>query len=399
MRDVEGGVAQSVVAQYSWRKAANRVRIISCLVLLIAVTALGAVSTDNLRTHVRWLSDPMRAGRQSGQAGAAASAEYITQQFQQLKFEVQVQEFGVNRRNVVARWGKADKYIVIGAHYDGQGVGNASASDNAAGVAVLLELARELKTVELPVSLVAVAFDDEEQGLNGSRYFVDHPIFPLESAVAAIIFDTMGRSFIDLQSWTLFVLGTEYSKELAGVIQKRNRQGMIVAGTDLIGPRSDFAPFALKRIPYLFFSHATHKDYHGPGDTPERINYQRLTQDATLIGQIVRDIAQLQAKPVFLTEPAYPTSEVATLQSLMTTVQKERTDLPRVYALVFSDLQERVKTDRSRETLQVAAAALISLATPRFSGFTLGFILEPFYEKANKPEIVEAIREEAKRWQ
>ena len=87
----------------------------------------------------------------------------------------------------------------IGAHYDGQD-GFPSASDNAAGVAVLIELARDLKAMNLPVSIVAVAFDDEEQGLNGSNFYVDHPIFPLEQTEAAVIFDTMGRHFLDLKT-------------------------------------------------------------------------------------------------------------------------------------------------------------------------------------------------------
>src|SRR5947207_4245336 len=120
-----------------------------------------------------------------------------------------------------------------------------SASDNAAGVATVLETVRELKSKELPVSLVAVAFDDEEQGLNGSRYYTDHPPYPLDKAQAAIIFDTLGRQFMDLSSWTMFALGSEYSKELAAVVQKRSRQEMIVAGMDLIGPRSDFAAFRI----------------------------------------------------------------------------------------------------------------------------------------------------------
>src|SRR5439155_1583147 len=167
-------------------------------------------------------------------------------------------------RNVIGRIGTAQRYLLFGAHYDGQGPGMPSASDNAAGVAVIIEIMRELKAKELPVSLVAVAFDDEEQGLNGSRYYSDHPPYPLENTQAALIFDTLGRPFMDLATWTMFVLGAEYSKELAAVIQKRSRPEMLVAGTDLIGPRSDFAPFAVKHVPYLFFSHATHKDYHGP---------------------------------------------------------------------------------------------------------------------------------------
>ena len=41
------------------------------------------------------------------------------------------------------------------------------------------------------------------------------PRFTKRYTEAAIIFDTMGRQFMDLSSWTMFVLGSEYSKELA----------------------------------------------------------------------------------------------------------------------------------------------------------------------------------------
>ena len=88
---------------------------------------------------------------------------------------------------------------------------------------------------------------------------------------------------------------------------------MLVAGTDLIGPRSDFAPFAVKHVPYLFFTHATHKDYHGPGDTADRVNYAKLAEDASFISLVSEDIARLPAQPKYLSEPVYPPGESAAL--------------------------------------------------------------------------------------
>ncbi|MBI4474191.1 MAG: M28 family peptidase, partial [Acidobacteria bacterium] len=314
----------------------HKLRILAASVL-IALLAINAISVDRIKAHVTWLADLAREGRRSGSPGAIAAAEYIEGQFKTLGYTVQMQDFGRNRRNVVARFGAAEQYVLIGSHYDGQGPGFASASDNATGIAVMLDIARDLKDRRLPASLVFIAFDDEEQGLNGSRYYSDNPIYPLEKASAAIIFDTMGRTFMDLSNWTLFVLGSEYSKELAGIIEKRSRPEMLVAGTDLIGPRSDFAPFALKKVPFLFFTHATHKDYHGVGDTADRVNYTRLAQDATLIAQIIEDIARLQIKPAFLSEPIYPAREKATLISHFETVLKERKDLSPAYTLMFKD--------------------------------------------------------------
>src|SRR5215467_2171485 len=292
--------------------------------LLLAIPILSAVSADRLKAHITWLADPAREGRYAGSPGGATAADYIATQLKELGCDVQMQDFGGRRRNVVGRLGSAPRYILIGAHYDGQGPGMPSASDNAAGVAVTIEILRELKSKELPVSLVAVAFDDEEQGLNGSRYYSDHPLYPLDNAQAAVIFDTMGRQFMDLSTWTMFVLGAEYSQELSTVVQKRSRPEMLVVGTDLIGPRSDFAPFAVKHVPYLFFSHATHKDYHGPGDTADRVNYTTLAQDSQLIAQVVQDIARLQSPPKYLNSPVYPPGEPAALQNELEIVEKER---------------------------------------------------------------------------
>jgi hypothetical protein len=369
------------------------------LTVILAFVSIGAVSVDRLKAHVTWLADPAREGRHAGSAGAAASAEYISQQLKDLGCDVQMQDFGGRRRNVVGKIGSAERYVLLGAHYDGQGTGMPSASDNAAGVAVVIELLRELKAKDLPVSIVAVAFDDEEQGLNGSRYYVDHPIYPLVQAQAAIIFDTLGRQFMDLSSWTLFVLGAEYSKELAAAVEKHTQPDMFVIGTDLIGPRSDFAGFALKRVPYLFFSHATHKDYHGEGDTAERVNYARLAQDSELLAGIVEDIARLQSQPKFLDAPIYPAGEVSALEHELDLVEKERADLPQAYRTMFADFRARLKSDDTRELRRLATAALLALATPRLSGFMMSFFLGPYYERENRPEIAAAVYEEALKWE
>jgi len=263
----------------------------------------------------------------------------------------------------------------------------------------VIELAKDLKAMNLPVSLVALAFDDEEQGLNGSNYYVNHPIFPLEQAEAALIFDTMGRHFLDLKRSTLFVLGTEYSNELAQIVGRHGRADMLVAGTDLIGPRSDFAGFASKRVPFLFFSHATHKDYHGAGDRSELLDYAAITEDATAIEQITSDIARSTNRPVYLGRPVYPAREVDTLLQIMGQVRQEKSDLPPAYRLVFTDLEQRIQTDRSRATLNIAASAMLALATPRFSPTLLELFVIPAYQKANKPEIAKALLEEAARWE
>ena len=366
--------------------------------LLVALFPAYAVEADRLRQHVAWLTNPELAGRRSGQPGAARTAEYLQQQFRELGYNVQLQDFGNNRRNVIARSGTAPRHIVIGAHYDGQSA-RPSASDNAAGVGLLLEIARELRKATLQVSLVFIAFDDEEQGLNGSRYTPTIPWFRFGSAQAVADLRHHGpelhRSEI---SATLLPLASEYSPELASLVSKSTRTGMLVAGTDLVGARSDFAPFAIKRIPYLFFTRWTHKDYHGPGDRAELLNYAKLAEDGSWIQRLIVDIAALSAKPTYLAEPVYPTTEKTSLLSILGSIRAERKDLPKGYALVIADMQERIPRDSSRDTLRVASASMLALATPEFSAFLLDAIVGPYYQKLNRPEIAKALDEEAARW-
>ncbi len=92
-----------------------------------------------------------------------------------------------------------NQYIVLTSHYDHLGVGQEvdgdriynGALDNASGTALLIEVGRVLaaRRSELGRSLVFVAVTGEEQGLLGSEYYVEHPVFPLEDTVANINFD------------------------------------------------------------------------------------------------------------------------------------------------------------------------------------------------------------------
>src|SRR4030095_3562681 len=130
---------------------------------------------------------------------------------------------------------------------------------------------------------------------------------------------------------------------------------MLVGGTDLIGPRSDFAGFAQKKIPFLFFSHATHKDYHGAGDRPELLDYPVMATDAEVIKQIALDIARSPKNPIYLETPVYATREVNTLLQIIRQIKLERPDLPMAYRLAFDDLEERLRTDHSPAPLTLAA--------------------------------------------
>lgn len=123
--------------------------------------------------------------------------------------------------NVVARLPGSDpalagEHVVMTAHLDGLGVGNAvngdtiynGALDNAAGVAALIDIAAELRRQRPRRSILFVFVTAEERGLLGSRYFARRPTVARDSIVANLNYD-MALPLFPLRSVT--VLGAEES--------------------------------------------------------------------------------------------------------------------------------------------------------------------------------------------
>lgn len=179
-------------------------------------------------------------------------------------------------------------YIVIGAHYDHLGMGGTGsgsrfmdslaihngADDNASGVAGVMELAALLGLEGPPLkrSVVFVAFDGEELGLLGSRYFVSNPLINMKNVMAMINFDMIGRLKQDDQA--IMIGGTGTSAESEAMLYSLD-SGTIKLNfsPEGYGP-SDHAAFYAENITVFFFSTGAHEDYHTPDDDWERINFE-----------------------------------------------------------------------------------------------------------------------------
>ena len=91
------------------------------------------------------------------------------------------------------------EWVILGGHLDHNGVNAAGdvfygADDNASGTAVVMELARCFGALETPPkrSMMFIAFAGEEQGLLGSKYYVENPVVPLENTAGMFNFDCCG---------------------------------------------------------------------------------------------------------------------------------------------------------------------------------------------------------------
>ena len=204
-----------------------------------------------------------------------------------------------------------DEYVVVTAHMDHVGVGRPDATgdsvyngadDNASGTAVLVEVAEALASMDSTPrrSVLFVAVSGEEKGLLGSKWFVDNPTVPLESMIANVNLDMVGRNSPD----SIVVIGQEYSSLGPRVrrIARENPQLGLTVSEDLWPEerfffRSDHFSFAAREIPALFFFAGTHEDYHGPGDEVDEVDTDKTARVARLVLYLTHAIADDPTPP------------------------------------------------------------------------------------------------------
>jgi hypothetical protein len=209
-----------------------------------------------------------------------------------------------------------DTYVVFSAHMDHIGVGqpdasgdsiNNGADDNASGTAALLEMAEAFARLAVPPlrSVIFLAVSGEEKGLLGSRWFTDNPTVPLESIVANVNMDMIGRGARD----TIVVIGIEYSS--LGPLTHRVAASYPEIGLTVVTDqwpqerfffRSDHFNFARKEIPSLFFFTGVHADYHRPSDELHRINTEKAARVARLAFLTAYEIAMDPEPPAWTPE-------------------------------------------------------------------------------------------------
>ena len=202
--------------------------------------------------------------------------------------------------------GLTDEAIVIGAHYDHLGWGGMGslapgdsaihngADDNASGVAGVIELAEWFAAHPQPRTLVFAAFGAEELGNLGSGAWVADPPWPLESTVAMINLDMIGRlrERLDVQ-------GTGTSAAWPAILDSMAADPdtpELARVPDGFGP-SDHSSFYGRRIPVLALFTGAHDEYHRPADDLETIDPGGEVRVLGLAARIVEAIADGRAIP------------------------------------------------------------------------------------------------------
>jgi Zn-dependent M28 family amino/carboxypeptidase len=242
----------------------------------------------------------------------------------EINLNVQSRNVLVDSENVVAfiRGSEfPEEYIVISSHLDHIGVTangeiNNGADDDGSGTVAMLEIAEAFKMaadegMRPKRSVVFLHVTGEEKGLLGSRYYTDvEPVFPLDQTVANLNIDMIGRIDPKREGDRNYIyligsdkLSTELHELSETVNSKYTKIELDYTYNDENDPnrfyyRSDHYNFAKNNIPIIFYFNGTHADYHRPGDTPDKINYDLLRNRAQLVFYTAWEIANRDSRLV-----------------------------------------------------------------------------------------------------
>lgn len=217
------------------------------------------------------------------------------------------------------------EFIVLTSHYDHVGIDPTldgdqifnGADDDGSGTVSLLEIAQAFQKAREDGygprrSILFLNVSAEEKGLLGSRYYSDfEPVVPLDNTVANLNIDMIGRHDPtypgETTDYVYIIGGNLISDDIHEVNDNVNE--LLATGIELserfnapddpnqFYRRSDHWNFAKHNVPFIFYFTGTHEDYHGVGDEPHKVDYERMEKIARLIFGTTWQLANQDERP------------------------------------------------------------------------------------------------------
>lgn len=267
-----------------------------------------------LINDLKYLSSDELEGRSADRPSMQLARDRVERRFRESGIEPidgnYKQAFPITRRNAAPLNGinfvgmikgkkHADKYIVITAHYDHVGISDGEiyngADDNASGTAALFAIASYFKKKRPDHSLIFVAFDAEEKGLQGARHFVANLPVEKEKILLNVNMDMLSRN----DKGELYAAGTFHYPQFKPALEKVQKSAKIKLllghddpklGRDNWTFQSDHGAFHREKIPFIYFGVEDHKDYHRPTDDFANIQPEFYISAVETVLSIIRAI-------------------------------------------------------------------------------------------------------------
>ena len=236
-----------------------------------------------------------------------------------VKANIIVSKYAYPSVNVVGKIDGTDaklkkEYLLYSGHTDAHGIRNEikndsiyyGADDNGSVNVAVLANARAFVKYPAKRSILVVIHGAEERGLLGSKYYSQHPTVAINSIVAVLNGDMIGRNNIDSAT----ILGSlpphRNSEELVNMAFAANKEGpnfKIDLSWDDVKHvegwyfRSDHLPYARLGIPSIMYTTLLHPDYHTPQDNAQNINYDKLKKMADWMYRTGYKVANAAIRP------------------------------------------------------------------------------------------------------
>ncbi|MFP9119286.1 M28 family metallopeptidase [Flavobacterium sp. RNTU_13] len=299
-----------------------------------------SISPEDLKKHLYIVAADSMEGRNTGTPGQKKAGKYLISQYQangmsypktadgwyqKVPSEFMSRAFSPKLGDSENIWAfiegteKPDEILVISAHYDHVGMKNGDvyngADDDGSGTVALLEIAQAFMQAKKDGygpkrSILFLHVTGEEHGLHGSRYYSEHPLFPVANTIADLNIDMIGRRDDDHTSNGnyVYVIGSDrLSTDLHNINEAANKRytqlNLDYKYNDRNDPnqfyfRSDHYNFAKKGIPIIFYFNGVHADYHKSTDKPDKIEYDLLSKRAQLAFVTAWELANRENRPV-----------------------------------------------------------------------------------------------------
>ena len=298
----------------------------------LASSYVNSIKPAELKVHLDYIASDEMEGRETGSEGQKKAGRYIidfykdnkipfpkgaSDYYQPIPAEYFVKAFSPKLPASENIWAfiegseHPEEIVVLSAHYDHVGMKNGEvyngADDDASGTVGLMSIAKAFKKAKddghgPKRSILILHVTGEEHGLHGSRYYTEHPLFPLANTVANINIDMIGRRDNDHKTNNyVYVIGADkLSTDLHIITEEANSKYTNIEldyrYNDFNDPnrfyyRSDHYNFAKNGIPAVFLFNGVHDDYHKATDTPDKIEFDALAKRSQLAFAIAWEVA------------------------------------------------------------------------------------------------------------
>lgn len=278
-------------------------------------------TVSSMRTHVRELSAASMEGRAAGSEGEKEAASYVWNRLKEYGVELltpqEGETFGVKTENgdtltsrnvigFVQGYDKnlRDRYIVVGARLDNLGTMTMTvdgkpveriyygANGNASGLAMLVELARMVKTNEIMFrrSVIFVAFGASNNAYAGAWYFLNRSFSDVDNIDAMVNLDMLGTGYNGFYAYTssnadLNALVRTLSGELQPILPEITSEEPYP---------SDHRAFYSKEIPSIYFTTGQYPQHNTVRDSQGIMDYDAMERELEYIYNFTLALANTQ---------------------------------------------------------------------------------------------------------